>query len=374
MPLVMFSIGLFVHAKQLTGSFAAAGAVSAAYACAVGLGGPLLGRLVDRRGQTRVLLGSATASALLLAGIALVPAGVRVEGLVAMAAGIGLATPPTGACLRTLLPELLPDAAALGRAYNVDAFASELCWVFGPPIVLALGAVTSTGMALAVSGLILLAATAAFAAHPASRAWTPAAHTASQPRTGALRAPAMRTLVLVFTLVGILFGAAEVAVTAAGTTLGGAGAAAPMLALWGAGSLVGGLVAPRLGRRATLVSMLTVLAIGHLLLAAAAGAIVTLAAALVLAGIAIAPTYAIVYAMVGKAAPAGTSTEAFAWLATAIALGGGLGAAVGGSVIEHSGPAAAFALAGVAGILAVVTATVRAVSPVHELHATHAVG
>jgi predicted MFS family arabinose efflux permease len=273
-----------------------------------------------------------------------------------------------------LLPELLPDAAALHRAYNVDAFASELCWVFGPPIVLALGATTSTGTALAVSGVILLVATAAFAAHPASRAWTPVAHAAAQPRTGALRAPAMRTLVLVFALVGILFGAAEVAVTAAGTTLGGAGAAAPMLALWGLGSLAGGLVAPRLGRRASLVSMLTVLAIGHLLLAAAAGAIVTLAPALFLAGIAIAPSYAVVYAMVGKAAPAGTSTEAFAWLATAIAVGGGLGAAAAGSVVEHSGPAAAFALAGAAGLLAVVTATLRSANPIRELHATPAVG
>ena len=55
----MLSIGLLVHAQHLTGSFAAAGLVAGAYAVALGVGGPLLGRLVDRRGQTPVLLGDA---------------------------------------------------------------------------------------------------------------------------------------------------------------------------------------------------------------------------------------------------------------------------------------------------------------------------
>jgi MFS family permease len=50
LPLAMFSIALLVHARHLTGSFAAAGLVTGAYAGAVGVGGPLLGRLVDRRG------------------------------------------------------------------------------------------------------------------------------------------------------------------------------------------------------------------------------------------------------------------------------------------------------------------------------------
>ncbi len=56
LPLAMFSIGLLVHAQRLTGSFAAAGLVMAAYAVALGIGGPVLGRLVDRRGQTVILL------------------------------------------------------------------------------------------------------------------------------------------------------------------------------------------------------------------------------------------------------------------------------------------------------------------------------
>ena len=59
LPLPMLGIGLLVHAHGLTGSFAAAGVVTAVFAGALGLGGPLLARIADRRGQTVVLLGYA---------------------------------------------------------------------------------------------------------------------------------------------------------------------------------------------------------------------------------------------------------------------------------------------------------------------------
>jgi MFS family permease len=93
LPLEMLSIGLLVHAQHLTGSFAAAGVVTGVYAIALGVGGPLLGQLVDRRGQTSVLLASATVAAALLVAIAVQPVGAPLAVLLALAAGIGLATP-----------------------------------------------------------------------------------------------------------------------------------------------------------------------------------------------------------------------------------------------------------------------------------------
>ena len=53
--------------------------------------------------------------------------------------------------------------------------------------------------------------------------------------------------------------------------------------------------------------------------------------------------------MVDKAAPAGTVTEAFAWLATAVAIGAAAGAAIAGAVAESFRPAVALALGGAAG-------------------------
>jgi MFS family permease len=355
LPLAMFSIGLLVHARHLTGSFAAAGVVTGVYAIALGVGGPLLGQLVDRRGQTSVLLVSSVSAAALLTVLALLPAGAPLPVLVALALGSGFATPPLGACLRTLFPALIPDPRALRATYAVEATAVELTWISGPPLVLGIGALWSPGAALAIGGLVLLGATAAFAVQPASRGWRPTP-AASRPRGGSLRTPAMRTLVIILVAVGVLFGAVEVAVTAAAEDLQSTTAAAPLLALWGAGSLAGGLLAARLGggahTAAGLALVLVALTVGHLALVAATGSLLAIGGVLLVAGAAIAPTYASVYAMVDDAAPAGTVTEAFAWLATAVAVGAAIGAASAGAIAEQAGPAAAFALAGCAGAVA----------------------
>jgi predicted MFS family arabinose efflux permease len=362
LPLEMLGIGLMVHSQRLTGSFAAAGLVTGVYAIAVGIGAPLLGQLADRGRQTEALLASAAVAAVLLGAAAILPAHAPVAILLVLAAGIGLATPPVGACLRAELPALLPDPAALSRAYAVETSVVELCWVCGPPLILGLGALWSTGGALAVSGMILLIATVTFVAQPASRTRR------QQPpperrRGGGLATPPMRTLTVVVLGVGLLLGADEVAVTAATRAIeGSTAAAAPLLALWGAGSFAGGLVLARLGgarTAAALALLLLALTIGHLALIPAAGSIALLGAVLFIAGGAIAPTEAAVNAMVDDAAPAGTMTEAFASLAGAMMLGGAGGAAAAGLVVDTAGASAAFALAGAAGLLATLIAFTR---------------
>jgi predicted MFS family arabinose efflux permease len=214
---------------------------------------------------------------------------------------------------------------------------------------------------LAAAGAVLVVATAAFATQPASRAWRPAP--AQGPRGGSLRTPAMRTLVAVLVMVGVVFGAVEIAVAAAARDLGGGAAAGPLLGIWGAGSLAGGLIAVRAGGGARtgagLALVLAALAAGHLALAAAAGNVFALAAVLAVAGATIAPTYAGVFSMVERAAPQGTATEAFAWLNTAVAIGAAAGSAAAGAVADAAGPAAAFVLAGAVGAAAALTAALR---------------
>jgi MFS family permease len=185
LPLTMLSVGLLFHARYLTGSFAAAGAVDATYAVALGLGGPLLGRIVDRRGQTGVLLTSSVAAASLLATIALLPLGTPLPLLLALAGAIGAVLPPLGACLRALVPKLIPDPDGARAFYALDATALELTWITGPALAVTVGSLWSTGIALAGAGTMLLAGTAAFAAEPASRRWRPAPPPArAQTRTG----------------------------------------------------------------------------------------------------------------------------------------------------------------------------------------------
>jgi predicted MFS family arabinose efflux permease len=361
LPLAMLSVGLMVHIQRQTGSFAAAGVVTAAYGIALGVGGPVLGRLVDRRGQTVVLLATTWVGTALLAAIVVLPPRVSLVVPIVLAAGVGLATPPVGPCLRAQIPSLLTDPGAVGAAYAFETSVVELTWICGPPLVLGLGVLWSSAAALAAAALVLLIFTMAFAAQPSSRKWKPAPVT--ERRTGgSLRAPAMRTLTLALLGVGVLLGADEIAVIAAARALHGTSAsAAPLLALWGVGSFVGGLLVTRFRRaRGTGVGLtlwLAALAAGHLALVPAAGSVGALAIVLPLAGATIAPTESAVYEMVDAAAPIGTITEAFSWLFTAIEIGAALGAAAGGALVDRFGPAAAFGLgAGACALAALLTA------------------
>jgi MFS family permease len=304
-PLAMLSISLLVYAQRLTGSFAVAGLVSGSYTAGLGISAPALGRLADRRGQPGVLLTTASASAVLLGVLALLPATVPGPVLMALAAGTGLATPPLSGCTRALLPGLLPDAEALPAAYPVESAALELTFIFGPPLALGLATLGSPRAPLACAGLTLLAATAAFATQPASRRWRPLPATRRQ-RGGSLQAPAIRTLAAVLAAVGVLFGATEVGVTAAATRLGSTGSAGPLLALWGLGSLAGGMAATRRGGSARtaagLALILATLALGHAALAVATSSRLALGAVLLVAGAAIAPAYASIHAIADHAA------------------------------------------------------------------------
>jgi predicted MFS family arabinose efflux permease len=361
LPLATVSIGLLVHAEHLTGSYAAAGAAAGALAVAQGVGGPWLGRLVDRHGQTVVLIGAALVAGVALTGTAALPAGVPLPVLLALAATAGLATPPVGACLRALIPLLRPAADRQRRAYAVDAAATELTWVAGPPLALAVGAAAGSGTALCAAGVVLVAATVLFALSPASRSWRPAPAAPAR-RRGALSSPALRLLVTVLAGVGVVFGATEVGVTA-----GSGSAAGLLLGLWGVGSLTGGVIAARLGGGAGpgrgFTLLLTALGLGHLALAVPAHHPAITAVVIAVAGSTIAPILASSYAMVDATAPAGTVTEAFAWLATATAIGTSAGAAAGGALVDAAGPAAAFVLAGVAGLAAATLAAVRPPAP-----------
>jgi predicted MFS family arabinose efflux permease len=363
LPLTMLSIGLLVHAEHLTGSFAAAGLVAGAYAVALGVGGPLLGGLVDRRGQTAVLMWSAIAAAVVLGAVALLPTGTPLPVLVTLSLFAGLATPPVGASVRALFPELIDDADGVRAAYALDASAVELTWISGPPLALGLGVLWSTAGALVVAGLVVLVGTAAFAVQPASRGWR-ARPVRRRERGGALRTPAIRTLVLALVALGTLFGAVEVAVAAATETAGSSAAAGPLLGIWGAGSLLGGLLAMRAGGGARSAAGLTLvlgaLTAGHSALVPAAGSVLAMAAVLLVAGAAIAPAYASIYAMVERAAPEGTVTEAFSWLATATAIGASLGAAAAGALADGAGAEASFLLAAGAGAVATLILMLRA--------------
>jgi MFS family permease len=138
LPLAMFSIALLVHTQRLTGSFAVAGLTCSAYAICGAISAPVLGRLVDRRGQTRVLCAGSVLTAAALIGVGLLPTETPATVLLALASCAGLTTPPLPGCVRTLLPKIAARPSDLPALFALESTMLELAFVFGPPLALGL--------------------------------------------------------------------------------------------------------------------------------------------------------------------------------------------------------------------------------------------
>ena len=330
------SILLFVHER--TGSFATAGSVSAAYGFAAALGSPVQGRLIDRLGQTRVIVPAAvlaTAGGAALVGLGL--AGAPVAVLFGPAVALGLGNPQLSAALRGLWGDLLgADQESIRTALALDAIVLESVFIGGPLLAGILIAVVSPVASL-VAGVALAAVGAlGFAASPASRRWRSRGSPGGL--FGPLVSPGMRTLLLAALPFGIAFGTLEVALPAFGVAEGSTSLGGYAIAAMSVGSLIGGLVygalPPSDVRRAYLV-LVTALPFGVAVLALPWSAVSMLLLA-PLAGAAIAPLTAAENEVLGEAVPAGTLTEAYTWIVTATVLGISVGVAAGGAIVEAS--------------------------------------
>jgi hypothetical protein len=345
---------MILRVRELGGSYAEGGLVAGALSLGMGAAAPLVGRVVDARGQTRVLVCSAAACAASLGALALAPAGTPLPVLLALAAIAGAAHPPLAACLRALWPVLLPDPEKRHAAFALESVALEISYILGPLVLVGTIATQSAAAALGASVALIGAGTAAFAATRPSRSWRPATGV-HRGLVGALASPGIRTLLLAQATVGFSFGAIEVSVVAFAEDAGARGAIGPLLAGWGLASMAGGALAIRRGAPADpvrrLVALMAALAAGDALLVAATGPI-ALGVLLFIAGLAIAPVFAILYDLAGRVARAGTVTEAFTWLATGLSVGLAAGSAAAGAIAASNGAKGGFLAAASAAALA----------------------
>ena len=172
LPVAMLSLAIVLLVSEQTGSYAIAGAVSATQALASAVFSPLLGRLIDRLGQTRVLVSCAIVFPISVAALITV-AEVQPEPLplIACAIPFGISFPPLFAALRALLGQLAGRADLTESAYALEAVMQELFFISGPLLVAVLVAVASPQVALAAAAALTSVGTLAFAAMPASREW-----------------------------------------------------------------------------------------------------------------------------------------------------------------------------------------------------------
>ncbi|WP_020664166.1 MFS transporter [Amycolatopsis benzoatilytica] len=371
LPIAMIGISALLYVQRETGSFAAAGLVSASSLAGVSVGAVVQGRLIDRFGPTRPLLVTAVLFALSMASLAVaIEAHAATFALVALAAATGLSEPMVGSASRALWTKLLPEGSARNAAFSYEAISMEVFFILGPGIAGLLITAPWPGTGMVAGALAMVTGAVLFALSPTVRAWGPAPKT-NAPLLGALASPGMRTLALAALGFGVVIGFVEVAVPAAATESGHASLSGLLLSAWSLSSVAFGVAYSlhpwprRLGLRLPVLlggfgALVALLALPSTLWA--------LALLMLLAGAMITPQSTTHSAAIEVVAPRGTAAEAFGWVLTAVTLGLAAGQSVSGYLVEHSGTAAAFLAAGVAGVVLagvvwLLRDTVRATAP-----------
>ena len=340
-----------------TGSYAAGGSATAVLVASAGLGGLGGSRLIDHGWARPVLFVDAVVSAAGLAALAAV-ATTSLPVLLGIIAVVGAALPPVTPAARSLWPVLLAGDGERAAMYSLEATVQELTWVVGPALAGACAAAASPEVAVLAAAVILLGGTAAFAQ-------TPGLARLVAPSRAPVRRAAVVALAVPMAVGGLLIGALNSTEVSIIGTAGAAGArpvAGVLIAVWSTGSMLGGLAAgawpPRRGPRVRLVTLLAASAVGTALLVLVPG-LVFLGVALVGVGALVAPALGALYGQVEVLAPPAAVAQTFAVLGTVGLGGGAVGSAVGGALVQSTGPRSAFLLgagmAAVAALLAVAT-------------------
>jgi predicted MFS family arabinose efflux permease len=347
LPLGSAPIALLLFARQ-SSSLTMAGLVVAAYTAGMAAGTPLLARGVDRWSQRPVLHGSVALSTAGFLTVAL--SGGRPIAALIGAALAGLGTPPLEACLRVLWPGLVP-ADTVSAAYALDVALQELIFVAGPVISLAAAAITGPSTAVLTAAGLQLAGALYFASAAPVRRWRGAR--AQWHWAGPLRVPRFAALIGGMICVGAAVGSIPVALTGYAEVAADRSIAAWLIAAQAAGALTGGLLYTRArpggGARLTRLSAALALGFVPLISTPPPGPMAVL---MVVSGLALPPVLTVVFLLADRLAPEGAAAEAFAWIATAFAVGSATGAALNGPLTTLE-PRYGFAFAPLAAALAV---------------------
>jgi len=351
-PASMVGLAIILHLAGATGSYAKAGATTAAYIAGVALAGPLLGRATDRYGYRAVLLLTSLVDCALLLALALVPVEDTLVVL-ATAGAAGLFFPPVVPAVRALWPKMATGAQR-ELLFSLDATLQETTWIVGPALVAVLATLAGPSTPLVASGFIGLAGTLALVRRPL----VPNASSPEVYGTGGLWSPGLVTLIVVSVFFAAGTGAVQVAVVAFAHLQHSGGQSGILISVWSLGSLVGGFL---YGRRATasgaagLGLLLVCVGFGEVLLAGSPS-VPVLYVLLFVGGMGFAPVIGCLLRLVADVAPGGSVTEAFGWIYSGNRVGAATGAALGGLLVGATGTRTVFILAGLATALAGVTA------------------
>ncbi len=366
LPISMVSLGIVLLVSTRTGSYALAGTVSAAFLVTNAVFAVLQARLIDRRGQSRVLPWTISVFGV---GLALMMLAVELDVPAPWphlcAAVAGAAMPQVGSCVRARWSLLVPDKQELQTAFAFEAVVDESVFIVGPTLVTLLATTVHPLAGLSAAIVAGVGGTAMFVAQ--RRTEPPVRDRGGSART-ALPWPVLAPLTACALGMGVMLGSTEVATVAFSDEAGAKAASGLLLAVWALGSLLSGVVTgalrPRTGnatrfRWGLLAMALLVVPLPFV------ESLGLLALVLFLSGFAISPTLIASVAWIEEVVPEDRLTEALTVFTTGLAAGVAPGAALVGVVVDASGASASYWVGAAAGLVAAALAfaTAAVVSP-----------
>src|SRR6478736_2557709 len=372
-PMWAGAVILTLHVVASLGrSYGEAGLVTAASTVAVAVSGPWRGRLLDRIGLRRTVGPSLVVQVVCWS----IAPWVGYAPLIGLAALAGLFVVPTFSILRQVIIRSVPSEQRR-TALSLDSSATELSFMAGPAIGVWLATTWQTGWALFVcemaavlAGLVLwlvnppltnaptgaAATEAAEAAEPTEATAAPGAEDvdtgAPAPRRaihGFVTLPVAAVLLAAVCSTLVLSGT-DVAVVAALRSFGATGSIGWVLALWGLGSLVGGLVYGAWHRSISVFWLLTGLAATTAPVALAAG-VPSFAVLVTVCGLLCAPTVTATVEQLSRLVPERHRGEMMGWHGSAMTAGSALGAPIAGFAIDHGGWQSGFVVVSALGVV-----------------------
>jgi MFS family permease len=275
--------------------------------------------------------------------------------LTALALGIGLSEMTVVSASRSLWVRLLPPGPTRQAAYAYEAISMEVFFILGPGLAGLMSALPWAGTGLVAGTACMIVGGLGFALTPTVRAWRPAADEIRPTSVlGPLVSPGMRTVALAALGFGVVIGFVEVAVPAFASRADEPAVGGLMLSLWSVSSVIFGVLYGTRPWPKQMHLRLPVLLTGFsvlVLLLALATNLIWLGVALLVVGTLITPQATTHSTTIEQVAPAGTATEAFGWVITAVTLGLAIGQSVSGQIVDSAGPQLSFVFAAVGGLI-----------------------
>ena len=339
LPFAMVPIGIVAMLSQTSGEYWLSGAVAATFALTNALVAPQISRLIDRRGQTPVVIPTTILSVAAFATLILAAHQDWPSWILFVSAFLAAFMPSMPAMVRARWTEVFRGRPELNTAFAFESALDELVYIAGASLSVGLAVALFPEAGMVTSTVMLALGTTAFILQ---RATEPKVRDqeAGVAHGSAIRLRAVQIITLALVFVGATFATAEVTVVAITEKLGTPNAATLVIGVYALGSFLVGLVLGavqlKLALHRQLLIAVAVLAVTALPLLIA-DTVPLLVVTVFLSGVAISPTFITAFGLIERRVPQSMLTEGVTWVMTGIGIGMALGAFVSGWVVDTFG-------------------------------------